>query len=211
MARQRLLDRIKEAVAKEGLIARTTIARNWIMKLIRETVKMNSSAKMGFVNLSTKSKKPQRSTLTLGKMYFYFYDPKTKEQLPYYDTFPLVIPIDYMPASRSASKKDNGFIGLNLHYIKPQDRMILLDELYTITNNDNYDETTKIRLKYKSLVKNINLIKAMPCLKWYLFKQVRSNILEVDADHWDIAALLPFSQFMKQPKEVVWTKSKERY
>jgi hypothetical protein len=27
-----------------------------------------------------------------GKMYFYYYDPKHKETLPYYDRFPLVLP-----------------------------------------------------------------------------------------------------------------------
>jgi hypothetical protein len=41
----------------------------------------------------------------VGSMQMFFYDPKTKETLPYYDTFPLVVVVG--PA-------EGGFYGLNL-------------------------------------------------------------------------------------------------
>ena len=41
-----------------------------------------------------------------GRMYTFFYDPKTKDELPYYDTFPVVLIIE---------TTGNGFTGLNLH------------------------------------------------------------------------------------------------
>src|SRR4051812_46135245 len=40
--------------------------------------------------------------LVFGRMYLYNYDPKLKKKLPYYDTYPLVFPID---------KKEEGFLG----------------------------------------------------------------------------------------------------
>ena len=152
-----------------------------------------------------------KNGMTIGKMYFYFYDPKTKDQMPYYDIFPLVIPIDYMPAKKSATGRDSGFLGLNLHYIPPKYRIALLDKLYAITNNSAFNETTKIRLSYRVLQKNVSFFEATPCLKWYLFKQVRSRVLEIDADEWEIAALLPFESFQKQSKQRVWADSRRKF
>ena len=45
------------------------------------------------------------TTVKPGNMYMFFYDPKTKDKLPYYDRFPLVFPF---------RKTENGFMGLNL-------------------------------------------------------------------------------------------------
>ena len=44
---------------------------------------------------------------SVGRLNMYFYDPKTKKKLPYYDTFPLVLPVDTFRG---------GFVGLNFHY-----------------------------------------------------------------------------------------------
>ena len=44
----------------------------------------------------------------IGALYFFVYDPKTKADLPYYDRFPLVLPLKREP---------DGFLGLNLHYL----------------------------------------------------------------------------------------------
>ena len=78
----------------------------------------------------------------IGKMYFYFYDPKTKDSLPYYDRFPLVLPIE---------RYQDGFLGLNLHYIHPKQRIILLDKLSNTLSNRNYDENTRMRITYEYL------------------------------------------------------------
>lgn len=210
MAQKRLLDRIKDSLAQEGLVSRTEAARKWLREKVKD-LSLNSSAKMGFVNASGKSKQPNRSGLQIGKMYFYFYDPKTKDDMPYYDRFPLVIPIDYMPKEMSATKRDAGFLGLNLHYIHPKHRIILLDKLSEINNNSLYDDTTKMRISYDYIKRSSNTFEASACLKWYLFKQVRSKVLEVSADEWDICALLPFEAFEKATKHKVWADSRKRF
>ena len=43
-----------------------------------------------------------------GEMYLFFYDPKHKDTLPYYDRLPLVLPFRKVP---------DGFYGINLHYL----------------------------------------------------------------------------------------------
>ena len=56
----------------------------------------------------------------VGRMVAFKYDPKTKEKLPHYDRFPLVIPIREVPG---------GFYGLNLHYLSPQSRTAFLGKV----------------------------------------------------------------------------------
>ncbi len=115
----KLLDRIKSSLAKEGLTPRTNASRAWLRAKVKD-LKPTPSALM-------RDKDRLKSTSMIGKMYFYFYDPKTKESMPYYDQFPLVIPIE---------KYNDGFLGLNLHYIHPKHRMILLDKLSDTLSND---------------------------------------------------------------------------
>ena len=111
-----LLDRIKESLAKEGLTPRTNQARAWLKRKVDE-LKPTKSALM-------KDRDRLKNSSLVGKMYFYFYDPKTKEKMKYYDRFPLVIPIE---------RYNDGFLGLNLHYIHPKQRIALLDKLSVTT------------------------------------------------------------------------------
>ena len=61
-----------------------------------------------------------RPRIMPGFLYMFVYDPKTKAKLPYYDTFPLVFPF---------AKTPNGFLGLNMHYLPYQLRVLLLERL----------------------------------------------------------------------------------
>ena len=79
---------------------------------------------------------------TIGRMYFFNYDPKLKRELPYYDRFPLIFMIG--PA-------EGGFYGINLHYLAPTLRARLMDALYDTITNQNYDETTRLRISYNIL------------------------------------------------------------
>ena len=49
----------------------------------------------------------------------FFYDPKFKKTLPYYDTFPLVLPLETY---------NDGFLGINMHYLPIPLRVNLLDQ-----------------------------------------------------------------------------------
>ena len=53
-----------------------------------------------------------------GRLNLFFYDPKFKEKLPYYDTFPLVLPFETIRG---------GFLGINFHYLAPVVRFSLLN------------------------------------------------------------------------------------
>jgi hypothetical protein len=190
----KLIDRIKQSLAKEGLSAGTNSARTWLRAKVKD------------LNPSTRTLMDDRDRLknnsTIGKMYFYFYDPKTKDTLPYYDRFPLVIPIE--------TYKD-GFLGLNLHYIHPKQRLILLDKLSETATNNNFDSKTKLRVSYSYLAGASRAFEATPCIKRYLYTHIQSRFLEITADEWDIAALLPVETFVGATTSKVYADSRKKF
>jgi hypothetical protein len=190
----KLLDRIKTSLAKEGLTPRTNASRAWLRAKVKD-LKPTSSALM-------RDRDRLKNTSMIGKMYFYFYDPKTKESMPYYDQFPLVIPIE---------KYNDGFLGLNLHYIHPKHRMILLDKLSDTMSNDTYDEKTKLKINYRYLAAASRIFEANPCIKRYLFTQIQSRFLEITADEWDIAAMLPLESFVGATTSKVYADSRKKF
>ena len=189
-----LIDRIKSSLAKEGLTPRSNQARAWLQSKIKE-LKPNRTSLM-------RDRNKLKESSVIGKMYFYFYDPKTKDTMPYYDRFPLVIPIE---------SYNDGFLGLNLHYIAPKYRITLLDKLSVTASNKTYDEKTKLRLNYKYLANASRVFEATPCIKRYLFSQIQSRFLEITADEWDIAALLPMESFVGASTSKVYAESEEQF
>ena len=136
------------------------------------------------------------STPTFGLLNMFVYDPKLKDKLPYYDTFPLVLPIE---------KYSNGFLGINMHYLSMPMRMRLLDRFVDYSNNDKFDKSTKLNVDYSRL-KKIDLIK--PCLKRYLAGNVKTQFRKVEADEFIVATLLPVQRFKKQSDSHVFAKSR---
>jgi len=189
-----LIQRIKEELDKEGFEPRTSEARDWLKAKVKSLTPSRTALMKDREKLKDKS--------ILGRMYFYFYDAKMKEMLPYYDRFPLVIPIE---------RYQDGFLGLNLHYISPRQRVILLDKLSNYLNNHKYDETTRIRLSYDHLKNASTIYEGIPCIKKYLYKQVKSRFLEITADEWDIAALLPTEYFSGASKNKVFSDSRKKF
>lgn len=189
-----LLDRIKESLAKEGYTPRSSAARQWLKAKVGE-LRPTPAALM-------KDRERLKDKSFIGKMYFFFYDPKTKDSLPYYDRFPLVIPIE---------RYSDGFLGLNLHYIHPKQRIILLDKLSDTATSKRFDEKTKLRLSYQYLATASTAFQAMPCIKRYLFNHLTSRFLEIPADEWDIAALLPVEQFEKASTSKVYAESRKKF
>ena len=127
----------------------------------------------------------QASRPFIGRLNMFFYDPKLKKKLPYYETFPLVLPLE---------RYNDGFLGLNFHYLPIPLRMRLLDRVVDFSNNTKFDESTMLRVSYRKL-KNVKLIK--PTIKRYLAGKVKSRFRRVDADEFTIATLLPVARFKK--------------
>lgn len=121
-----------------------------------------------------------------GRLYTFFYDPKHKNTLPFYDRFPCIFVIE---------KYSDGFLGLNLHYLKYAERAVLMDALY------DYETKSKDPLK-KKLAINYGIVSsfsksplAKHCVKRYLRNHVKSKLLKIEFDYWPIVAMLPIQEF----------------
>ena len=124
---------------------------------------------------------------SIGRLNMFFYDPKYKKTLPYYDTFPLVLPLERIRG---------GFAGINFHYLRPGARFALLQQLqkYTSQGVKKINSTNTFDVSY-SRVKNIPLVKNT--IKKYLWSHVKSNFLRIDYDEAALAVYLPVAQFKK--------------
>ena len=189
------LDKLKDAIRTDQVAARARAAGNWFRSIVNRTKGKFSS------ETPQKILSRQESTVSssvLGKMYFYSYNPKWKDKLPWYDTFPLVFPIERYP---------DGFLGLNFHYLAPKHRAILMDQLKAFANNKKYDETTRLRLTYNMLKGFTKIKRARPTVHRYLNSKVNSKFVLVNADEWEVALFLPVERFKKASKKQVWAHS----
>jgi hypothetical protein len=136
----------------------------------------------------------------VGSMYMFFYNPKLKEELPYYDSFPLVIVIG--PAK-------GGFLGMNLHYLPPVLRAKFLDSLLEVASNEKYDDTTRFEVSYSLLKRAAKFKYFKPCVKHYLSNNVKSRFARVPAPEWEIATFLPTADFQKSSRSAVYKDSRK--
>ena len=132
MATKSIFDIIRQAKGDRDL------SINWYKKKIADLSNRISAAKL------MRSGKLHGSPQLRG-LNFFRYDPKLKNVLPYYDIFPLVLPIDTAPG---------GFLGVNFHYLPIALRMKLFETL----------DNKRFRGNYKAL-KNATNIKPTIKLK----------------------------------------------
>lgn len=176
------------------LPARSSTAREWFRD------KAKSLGKVSETKILRDDTSRLKNRTAIGKMYFFVYDAKHKATLPYYDKFPLIFPVDRAPG---------GFTGINFHYLPLPMRAQLMDALYDITNNNRYDETTKLKLSYGVLkgAEKFGLFK--PAFKRYLNSQVRSRFVLIEPAEWDVALFLQSEQFVGASKTKVWADSRK--
>ena len=136
------INRIEDRAALAGIERNTKQSLEWFRKEIQNITMPSRPKLMADENLDYTNKP------LVGRMFMYLYDPKHKKTLPYYDRFPLIFLID---------RAEGGFYGLNLHYLSPRYRAIFFDNLTEYTNNEKYNKTTRLRLKYNFLASNAKL------------------------------------------------------
>lgn len=133
----------------------------------------------------------QTRAIQPGKLYMFTYDPKLKKKLPIYDKFPLLLPFN---------KYDDGFIGLNLHYIPPVHRIELLQQLANVSPvvNKKMGHVDSLRISWSLLNSISTLPDFAPCVKRYLNGYVKTNFLELPINDWPIACMLPTERFVRK-------------
>ena len=142
----------------------------------------------------------ETSGFQLGGLYCFYYDPKGKADMPYYDRFPMVLALE---------KYSDGFLGLNFHYLPLQYRVAFLGKLMHFASTDRQGEIYRMRVTYDILTASKRLKEFRPCLKRYLTGHIQSKVLAIQSNEWDIAAMLPIQQFRGATEQKVWEDSIE--
>jgi hypothetical protein len=192
MATTSVFTRYQNQLSKADIEARTDESMKWFMKNLKN-INVTPNKILKDASLIPKTRPMP------GRMFQFVYDAKYKDQLPYYDKFPLTLIVGPAPG---------GFYGLNMHYLQPSLRLKLFEKLEEYANNDKYDETTKIKLSY-NILNSVKTLKAYaPCFKHYLISQVESKLMMIPSENWEIALFLPTEKFQNADKKKVWRDSK---
>jgi len=133
---------------------------------------------------------------SVGRLNLFGYDPKFKKTLPYYDIFPLVLPLEPITG---------GFMGMNFHYLPPLLRFRLLERMQATATDKNFDRNTKFDVTYSD-VKNLGIAK--PTIKKYLYSYVQTGFLRINADEAATAIYLPVQRFKKASESRVYADSR---
>ena len=148
------------------------------------------------------SRYKQPGQLKIGMMYCYYYDPKTKYDMPYYDKFPMVLVLE---------KYNDGFLGLNLHYLPVKFRVAFMQKLMKYAQLTPENDIRRMRVSYDILQSTRRYTEFRPCLKRYLFSHLRSKILMIEPNEWDVATMLPIQQFKGAKPQTVWQDSVQEW
>ena len=129
--------------------------------------------------------------VSLGDMFCYYYNPKYRKTLPYYDMFPMIMLL-------SAEKET--FLGINFHYLRPKWRAILLDRV-TAKIGGGLPKWSKLR----------QIRQIAPTIKRYRFDHIMRKVIPIEEDEQEIAIFLPTERFKKAGKANVWSDSERKF
>ena len=134
------------------------------------------------------------TSVKLGRMYFFSYNPKYKVTLPFYDQFPLVFMLERQKA---------GFLGLNLHYLRLSNRASFINYLIDFADSPIWytDPKARLLLEYSNIKSNKYL---KSCVKSYCYSNFLTGVIEVRPADWKIVPFLPLDKFQKATREEVW-------
>ena len=201
MATQSILTTLTEEKisAQHETMSRESL--NWLLKKIQDLRNPVALTRPLTKETHRYTRPSDRQKFLMGSLYYFYYDPKTKSELPYYDRFPLVMPL---------KKEAGGFIGLNFHYLPLRYRINFMKKMLPMAIYNDEDEIKRIRVTYPILDASSRFKEFRPCIKKYLYGHIKSRILAVEPQEWDVALYLPIQQFKKAPVKTVWQESVEQ-
>lgn len=199
LLRHRIDDQVKGRLKPEDMIAKTKEeARKrrsrgiaWFEDKIKRYVKNDTD--------HTWSNYQPKQVPFIGGMFFYIYDAKHKDKLPYWDALPLVIPF---------SIQDDRMTCINLHYLPIDLRIVLLKKLMEFSTKYKGREYMKISYNMLKSLSEIKLVK--PTIHTYLYSHIKTRLIKVNADAWGVAAYLPVTEFQKATNRKVWSDSRRK-
>jgi hypothetical protein len=192
MSYKQLREKFEEFKRKKGIETMSREALKWFLIYSRKFVKTATFRKTADLGSLTYKPLP-------GKFYLYRYDPKTKEDMPYYDIMPLVLITEIT---------EDGWYGINFHYMPPSVRLRIMEGFFGTLNDSKLSDNMRLKINWKRAVTISQAVSAHKYLrhsiKRYLVKQIRSPLIELEPQYWPMVIFLPLSRFKKEKASKVW-------
>ena len=157
----------------------------WYAEEIKR-IKKNRYNKSNFIRMSHERTK----RLEIGKMYMFEYIAKHRDTLPVWDRYPLVLPF---------TTTENGFIGINLHYLPHKIRAWLLSRLLKHSN----EKTNKVHISWQLLTRLSRANVAEYATHRYLLTHITSPFRLVKIEDYPNAIMLPLAGWYGNDKKLV--------
>jgi len=177
------------------------LAKQWLinaMKFIKTPAKKGTDKEYLDI-LRDRSKNAKRKLI--GQVLLFRYRPENK--VKFYDKYPLVL---------ITSFTKSGFVGVNLHYIPPKDRLRLILLMNSLVLNVSEKDRQKIRIRIFSLInKKIFTKYKSTVMNAYIGKNIVGKPKITTPEEWTMFAFLPvfkginpsklYSEILKETKK----------
>ena len=141
------------------------------------------------------------TSIEIGKMYYYAYDAKHKDTLPFWDKYPLIFVLN---------KDSQGFLGLNMHYLRPDLRLAFFNKLQQFASDKRLNPRAKMLVTYQMISDFAKFPEVEHCVKRYLWTHVKTRWMEVQPEDWRNVVLLPLQSFTGMQASQVWARQIKR-
>jgi hypothetical protein len=193
-----LLDKLTAAVRTGTIGAETRRSAQWFRDKIkgikgdlRNRFSSTNAAKFYREAEDKVNSNVMKRRANLGDIFCYYYNPKYRNELPYYDMFPMIMLI---------GTDQDTFTGLNFHYLPPKFRAILLDRVNA--------KVGKGIINWKKISK---IPQVAPTVKRYRFDHIMRKVVPIEENEQEIAIFLPLERFRKASKSSVWADSRRKF
>lgn len=171
----------------------TARSHDWFRAKIKEL--SNNAPSFQMKTDLLKTTKPIQTTRFLpGSLFIFKYDPKWKEELPYYDTW---------PCSLIFGMEGDRVFGINIHYLNINLRCKLFDKIWMIAQVYRNNQQQCKRLTWRLLGNVAKFPEVAGCTKSYLYSHIQSKLIKVDIDDWKTSIHLPVASFAKKSQDYV--------
>ena len=141
------------------------------------------------------------TSIEIGKLYYFQYDALHKDTLPYWDRYPLIFVLN---------RDRDGFLGLNMHYLRPDLRIAFFNKLQQFASDKRLNPRAKLAVTYRMISDFSQFPEVQHCIKRYLWGHVKTRWMEVPPDSWRNVVMLPLQSFTGQQASQVWAAQNKR-
>lgn len=164
---------------------------NWFRLRVIKDIRVKQSTILDATEYTRKA--GTQGNQLIGKLYFFEYEAEMAGDPEHgiYDQFPLIF---IFGSSRNKAGK-TVLHGLNLHYLAPKERMVLLQELLTLRSSKTVRPGMRLKLSWQ-MIKAVSKHKLYEkAVHSYRIDRMQSRLVEVPAVDWSVVVFLQLQKW----------------